>query len=82
MAKLSYAQKSRLPSSDFAVKGTGNYGGKGSFPIPDVSHARNALARAASKGPKIQAQVRAKVHAKFPGIGKKGRQTYSRMNNG
>ena len=39
-----------------------------SYPIPDAGHARNALARASGKP--VEAQVRAKVHAKFPGIGK------------
>jgi hypothetical protein len=71
MAKLSSGQRKRLPSSDFALpgKGAGKSGkGSGSFPIPDASHARNALARASGKP--VEAKVRAKVHAKFPGIGK------------
>ncbi len=66
MSRLSYKQKSHLPGKDFAVKGTGKYGGKGSYPIPDASHARNALARASGKP--VEAQVRAAVHRKFPGI--------------
>ena len=42
------------------------------YPIHDRSHARNALARVAQHGsPEEQAMVRAKVHAKYPGIGKK-----------
>ena len=80
MAKLSFKQKSNLPESDFAVKGTGNYGGKGSFPIPDKNHARAALSRAGAKGGKVEAEVRAKVHAKFPGIGKKSKPKFSRIN--
>lgn len=68
MAKLSYKAKAALPKKDFAVKGTGKYGGKGSFPIPDASHARNALARAGAKGPAVQAKVRAAVKRKFPSI--------------
>lgn len=70
--KLSSSQRQSLPRSDFALpgKGTGPKGaGPGSYPIPDASHARNALAR--SSGKPVAAAVRAKVHAKFPNIGKK-----------
>lgn len=70
MAKLDMAARKRLPSSSFALpgKGTGKSGkGSGSYPIPDPSHARNALAR--SSGKPVAAQVRAKVKAKFPSIG-------------
>lgn len=71
MAKITAARRRALPSSDFALpgKGTGPEGkGSGSYPIPDASHARNALAR--SSGKPIAAAVRAKVEAKYPGIGK------------
>ena len=78
MARLSYKTKAALPKSDFAVKGTGKYGGKGSYPIPDASHARNALARASGKP--VEAEVRAKVHAKFPNIGK-GTHVVHQTNN-
>ncbi len=41
-----------------------------SYPIEDISHARNALARVAQHGsPELQAQVKAKVHAKYPSVG-------------
>lgn len=40
-----------------------------SFPIPDINHARLALAMA--KHAANPAAVRAKVHARFPSIGKK-----------
>lgn len=70
---LSTEQRNRLPSSDFALpgKGAGRYGkGSGSYPIPDAAHARNALSRAsANASPSEQAEIRAKVHAKYPGIG-------------
>jgi len=72
MAKLSSSARSKLKSSQFALpgKGEGPKGkGSGSYPIPDASHARNALARSAGK-PEASA-VRAKVKAKFPAIGKK-----------
>ena len=74
MAKLSAVRRKALPSSDFALPGHGiGPGGKGagSYPVPDATHARNALARVAQHGgPAEQAAVRRKVHAKFPGIGK------------
>jgi len=75
MAKLTTKARKALPSSSFALpgKGTGPSGkGPGSYPIPDKSHARNALARVSQHGSSAEkARVRAKVHAKFPGIGEK-----------
>jgi hypothetical protein len=72
--KLSAKEREDMPKSDFALpgKGEGPKGaGSGSYPIPDASHARNALARVAQHGsPAERAEVRAKVHRKFPGIGK------------
>jgi hypothetical protein len=74
MAKLSAGDRKKLPSSSFALpgKGEGKQGkGSGSYPIPDASHARNALARVSQHGsPAQKAAVRAKVHRKYPGIGK------------
>lgn len=71
--RLTAAQRQALPARDFALpgKGTGPKGaGAGSYPIPDASHARNALSRVAQHGsPAEQTTVRRKVHAKFPGIG-------------
>lgn len=72
---LSAKQRQSLPKSSFALpgKGEGPKGaGAGSYPIPDESHARNALARVSQHGSSEQkAKVRAKVKAKFPGIGQK-----------
>jgi hypothetical protein len=74
MAKLTSKDRQKLPSSSFALpgKGEGKSGkGAGSYPIPDASHARNALARVSQHGSAAQkAQVRAKVHRKYPGMGK------------
>lgn len=74
MAILRAADRKRLPSSSFALpgKGEGKSGkGSGSYPIPDASHARNALSRVSQFGTAAEkAQVRAKVKAKFPAIGK------------
>jgi hypothetical protein len=75
MADLTAAQRQKLPRSDFALpgKGEGPKGaGAGSYPIPDAAHARNALARVSQHGSSAEkAAVRAKVHAKYPTIGKK-----------
>jgi hypothetical protein len=72
MAKLGFKKRQSLPSSDFALpgKGEGKSGkGSGSYPIPDESHARNALARVSQHGtPEEKAAVRRKVRSKFPGI--------------
>lgn len=72
---LTMKARNALPSSDFALpgKGAGPTGkGSGSYPIPDKNHARAALSRAsANASPAQQARIRAKVHAKFPGIGEK-----------
>lgn len=63
MAKLTTKERKKLPSKDFAVKGR-------KYPVPDASHARNALARVAQHGSSAEkAEVRAKVAKKFPGIG-------------
>jgi hypothetical protein len=74
---LSAKQRQNLPRSSFALpgKGKGPKGaGAGSYPIPDASHARNALARVSQHGsPAEKAAVRAKVHAKYPNIGKKNK---------
>lgn len=70
MAKLTYKERKKMPKSEFAVPSK-KEGGKGGYPIPDKSHARNALSRVSQFGsPSEKAKVRAKVHAKFPGIGK------------
>ena len=59
--------RQEMPKSDFARpgKGEGPKGaGSGSYPINDINHARNALAR--SSGKPEAAEVRAKVLAKYP----------------
>jgi hypothetical protein len=73
MAKLTAAQRKRIPKKSFAIPEKAP--GSGSYPIPDKSHARNALARVSQHGtPEEKARVRAKVRAKYPGIGKKKRE--------
>ncbi len=44
-------------------------GQKGSYPINDIAHARNALARVSQFGsPEERAKVRRKVYAKYPSL--------------
>jgi hypothetical protein len=64
MAKLTSKERNSLPAKEFA-------GPDRSYPIPDASHARNALSRAAQNAmPALKAKIAAKVHKKFPDIGK------------
>jgi len=71
--RLTAHERQNMPKSEFALPGhgTGPKGaGSGSYPIPDRSHAQNALARVAQHGsPSEKAAVRAAVHRRYPGIG-------------
>lgn len=71
MAYLAAADRKAIPANDTAVpqKRTASGGAvSGSYPIPDISHARNALARASGKP--VAAQVRAAVTSKYPQLDK------------
>jgi hypothetical protein len=69
--RLSAGARKAMPTKDFALPGK-RHGGKGGYPIEDKAHARNALSRVSQFGtPAEKAEVRAKVHAKYPGIGGK-----------
>lgn len=64
MARLTASTRRAIPTSEFALPGR-------HYPIEDKSHARNALSRVSENGtPAEKATVRAKVHRKFPAIGK------------
>ena len=66
MAKLTASARKKISTKNFA-------GPDRSYPIEDESHARNALARVSQHGsPALKARVRAKVHAKYPDMGKPG----------
>lgn len=68
-ARLSYEKRTRMPKKQFALPSKKEPGepGKGAYPIPDLKHARNALARVSQHGsPSERAAVRRKVYAKFP----------------
>lgn len=64
MAKLTAATRNAIPTSKFALGGR-------RYPIEDAAHARNALSRVSQNGsPAEKAEVRRKVHARYPGIGR------------
>lgn len=63
MSKLTTERRDEIPGGEFALPGR-------RYPIHDESHARAALSMAHYATPAEQAQIRAKVHAKYPGIGK------------
>ena len=62
MSLLTAKRRNALSGKEFA-------GPDRSYPIQDASHARNALARASGKP--VEAEIRSKVHSKYPGIGEK-----------
>ena len=67
MAKLTTKARKKLKKGSFALPGR-------RYPIENSGHAKSALARVAQHGsPAEKAEVRAKVHAKYPDIGKPGR---------
>jgi hypothetical protein len=63
MSKLSSAQRDRLASGSFVFPKDRSY------PIPDATHARNALARVSQFGTASERKaVRDAVSARYPGI--------------
>lgn len=63
MAKLTASARNHIAKKNFALPG-------GRYPIEDENHARAALSRVSANGtPEEKAAVRAKVHAKYPGMG-------------
>lgn len=62
MAKLTAKTRDALPAQDFA-------GPDRSYPVNDMSHAQNALARVSQFGTDaLKKAVSAKVHKKFPSL--------------
>lgn len=71
MAKLTAADRKKISPKNEAVPSKDSKKGgavSGSYPIENISHARNALARASGKP--VEAQVKAKVYAKYPSLRK------------
>jgi hypothetical protein len=58
-------RRSKLPKGDFALPS------KRKFPIPDIKHARNALARADQSPDAEASTIRAAVYRKYPSLRKK-----------
>ena len=66
MAKLTTKTRKRMKDSSFALPR------QRAYPIPDLSHARNALARVAQFGTDGEkSKVRRAVEEKFPSLKKK-----------
>ncbi len=70
MARLTYQQRKRLPTSVFAIPE------RRAYPIHDRAHARNALARVSQHGtPEEKRRVRMAVARRFPDVlGEKTRE--------
>jgi hypothetical protein len=67
MAKLTAKKRNNLSTGQFAIPSQRKY------PINDISHARNALARVSQHGtPAEKSTVRAAVYRKYPSL-KKGK---------
>jgi hypothetical protein len=66
MPKLKAKKRNALSKMSFAEPA------KRKYPIEDSNHAKNALARVSQFGTEAEKkEVRAKVHARYPAIGKK-----------
>ncbi len=66
MAKLTARGRKRIKKGNFALPE------KKAYPIHDISHARNALARVAQHGTASEkARVRRAVYKKYPSLRKK-----------
>jgi hypothetical protein len=62
MTQLSQEERDRLPEKDFALPGR-------RYPIHNIEHARNALARVAQHGTDEDIRkVRAAVHRRYPSL--------------
>lgn len=68
MAVLTTTGRKHIKSKNFALPGR-------KYPIQDIAHARNALARVSQFGsPAEQAKVRAAVHKKYPSLKKSSQE--------
>lgn len=79
MAKLSYGARKNLPTSTFAVVHSDGKVGKPTkkYPMPDIAHARNALARVSAFGSAAEkAAVKRKVASNFPDLAKRSEMVH------
>jgi len=68
-SKLSTAERNKIPSGKFALPGR-------RYPVNDLAHARNALARVSQHGtPSEKKRVRSFVYAEYPSLKKKGKDS-------
>lgn len=68
MAKLTADQRKTLSKKVFGLPEKAP--GPGSYPMPDRSHAANAMSRAsANASPADQKRIRSKAHKMYPGMG-------------
>ena len=78
MARLTYQQRKKMGKKSFAIpsnKNKGNKAGRGAYPIPDISHARKALARVSAYGtPAEKKRVKTAVYKKYPGLKKRAQK--------
>ena len=66
---LTYRKRKQLPDSAFAIPE------KRKYPIHDIAHARNALARVAAFGtPEEKRRVRAAVYRRYPELNPKNKK--------
>jgi predicted transcriptional regulator len=75
MAEMSYKKRQNLPDSSFAIvrtvknKITGKTRKIRNYPINDLAHAKNALARVAAHGsPEEKKAIRSKVCKRYPNL--------------
>lgn len=77
MAKLTTAQRKRIPKSKFGLKSKVKQGtaSRGAYPMPDRAHAANAKARASQmvKAGKLSASQKVTIDAKANKILGKGK---------
>lgn len=66
--KLFAAKRNAMPSSEFALPG------ERAFPIPDKTHAVQALRMKGNASPPEQKEIESKVSSKFPGVGMFGKK--------
>lgn len=65
VAKLTAGARKRVADKNFALPGR-------RYPIHDLAHARNALARVSQHGtPSEKSRVRAAVYRRYPGLKKR-----------
>lgn len=79
MATLTYHQRKEMPAKEFAFPKE-RKGGKGGMPIIDKPRARAALqAAGGARGahplsPEKKAELKRKIHARFPSLAKPGKK--------